>query len=131
MDNAEFDTALVTSAFALAAERGWSGVSVAQAAAMSRFNIRISFDGRSVEPAPGYGSLLSGLVSLVTVGGSICGSFQDRNSQGPLIRVSLLCRRTIVRSVDRAARPKPGLPLRRRGGAPGPRNRLSAAAFPR
>jgi ubiquinone biosynthesis protein COQ9 len=32
MDNAEFDTALVTSAFALAAERGWSGVSVAQAA---------------------------------------------------------------------------------------------------
>ncbi len=32
MDNAEFDAALVTSAFALAAERGWSGVSVAQAA---------------------------------------------------------------------------------------------------
>lgn len=32
MDNAEFDLALVGSAFALAAERGWSGVSVAQAA---------------------------------------------------------------------------------------------------
>jgi AcrR family transcriptional regulator len=32
MDNAEFDAALVASAFALAAERGWSGVSVAQAA---------------------------------------------------------------------------------------------------
>jgi len=32
MDNTEFDTALISSAFALAAERGWSGVSVAQAA---------------------------------------------------------------------------------------------------
>ncbi len=32
MDNAEFDRALVGAAFALAAERGWSGVSVAQAA---------------------------------------------------------------------------------------------------
>lgn len=32
MDNAEFDSALVASAFSLAAERGWSGVSVAQAA---------------------------------------------------------------------------------------------------
>jgi hypothetical protein len=32
MDNAEFDAALVASAFSLAAERGWSGVSVAQAA---------------------------------------------------------------------------------------------------
>ncbi len=32
MDNAEFDAALIASAFALAAERGWSGVSVAQAA---------------------------------------------------------------------------------------------------
>ena len=32
MDNAEFDAALVASAFSLAAERGWSRVSVAQAA---------------------------------------------------------------------------------------------------
>jgi AcrR family transcriptional regulator len=32
MDNAEFDAALLASAFSLAAERGWSGVSVAQAA---------------------------------------------------------------------------------------------------
>jgi AcrR family transcriptional regulator len=32
MDNAEFDQALIASAFRLAAERGWSGVSVAQAA---------------------------------------------------------------------------------------------------
>ena len=32
MDNADFDTALVASAFSLAAERGWSAVSVAQAA---------------------------------------------------------------------------------------------------
>ena len=32
MGNAEFDAALVASAFSLAAERGWSGVSVAQAA---------------------------------------------------------------------------------------------------
>ncbi len=32
MDNAEFDSALVASAFSLAAERGWSAVSVAQAA---------------------------------------------------------------------------------------------------
>ena len=32
MDNAEFDQALVASAFRLAAERGWDGVSVAQAA---------------------------------------------------------------------------------------------------
>jgi ubiquinone biosynthesis protein COQ9 len=32
MENAEFDAALIASAFALAAERGWSGVSVAQAA---------------------------------------------------------------------------------------------------
>jgi AcrR family transcriptional regulator len=32
MDNAEFDEALVASAFRLAAERGWNGVSVAQAA---------------------------------------------------------------------------------------------------
>ena len=32
MDNTEFDAALISSAFALAAERGWSGVSVAQAA---------------------------------------------------------------------------------------------------
>ena len=32
MDNADFDAALVASAFSLAAERGWSGVTVAQAA---------------------------------------------------------------------------------------------------
>lgn len=32
MDNADFDAALVASAFSLAAERGWSGVSIAQAA---------------------------------------------------------------------------------------------------
>jgi hypothetical protein len=32
MDKADFDAALVASAFSLAAERGWSGVSVAQAA---------------------------------------------------------------------------------------------------
>lgn len=32
MDNAEFNSALIASAFSLAAERGWSGVTIAQAA---------------------------------------------------------------------------------------------------
>jgi AcrR family transcriptional regulator len=51
MDNAEFDEALVASAFRLAAERGWDGVSVAQAARDANLPLdraRRRFPGRGV-----------------------------------------------------------------------------------